>query len=164
MHPNPLVLQVKEMLLPFGQLKAFNLVMDRGTGNSKVGVGWGGGWGVWLGMVATGWQLQSGCGVVCWGWCGVGHGISGDRLWIRSEVCSSMPSSLPPRLRPPCRTPAQGYAAFAESTWTQHSHIPHPNPLPSHLITICLTDPLWLAAIHPSSHRATPLPSTWTCT
>ncbi|PRW45747.1 chorismate lyase isoform B [Chlorella sorokiniana] len=27
--------QVKEMLLPFGQLKAFNLVMDRGTGNSK---------------------------------------------------------------------------------------------------------------------------------
>lgn len=29
--------QVKEMLLPFGQLKAFNLVMDRGTGNSKVG-------------------------------------------------------------------------------------------------------------------------------
>lgn len=29
--------QVKEMLTPFGQLKAFNLVMDRGTGNSKVG-------------------------------------------------------------------------------------------------------------------------------
>jgi hypothetical protein len=29
-------LQVKEMLMPFGQLKAFNLVMDRGTGNSKV--------------------------------------------------------------------------------------------------------------------------------
>lgn len=27
--------QVKEMLTPFGQLKAFNLVMDRGTGNSK---------------------------------------------------------------------------------------------------------------------------------
>lgn len=27
--------QVKEMLLPFGHLKAFNLVMDRGTGNSK---------------------------------------------------------------------------------------------------------------------------------
>ncbi|KAL4853943.1 Splicing factor U2af large subunit A [Chlorella vulgaris] len=27
--------QVKEMLMPFGQLKAFNLVMDRGTGNSK---------------------------------------------------------------------------------------------------------------------------------
>ena len=27
------------MLLPFGQLKAFNLVMDRGTGNSKVGAG-----------------------------------------------------------------------------------------------------------------------------
>lgn len=29
------------MLLPFGQLKAFNLVMDRGTGNSKVGAGQG---------------------------------------------------------------------------------------------------------------------------
>lgn len=28
--------QVKEMLLPFGSLKAFNLVMDRNTGNSKV--------------------------------------------------------------------------------------------------------------------------------
>lgn len=27
--------QVKEMLLPFGPLKAFNLVMDRATGNSK---------------------------------------------------------------------------------------------------------------------------------
>lgn len=27
--------QVKEMLMPYGQLKAFNLVMDRGTGNSK---------------------------------------------------------------------------------------------------------------------------------
>lgn len=27
--------QVKEMLFPFGQLKAFNLVMDRSTGNSK---------------------------------------------------------------------------------------------------------------------------------
>jgi hypothetical protein len=32
-------MQVKEMLMPYGQLKAFNLVMDRGTGNSKVG-GW----------------------------------------------------------------------------------------------------------------------------
>ena len=28
--------QVKELLLPFGQLKAFNLVMDKNTGNSKV--------------------------------------------------------------------------------------------------------------------------------
>ena len=29
-------LQVKELLLPFGSLKAFNLVMDKNTGNSKV--------------------------------------------------------------------------------------------------------------------------------
>ena len=28
--------QVKELLLPFGSLKAFNLVMDKNTGNSKV--------------------------------------------------------------------------------------------------------------------------------
>ena len=28
--------QVKELLLPFGHLKAFNLVMDKNTGNSKV--------------------------------------------------------------------------------------------------------------------------------
>lgn len=28
--------QVKEMLVPYGHLKAFNLVMDRATGNSKV--------------------------------------------------------------------------------------------------------------------------------
>jgi hypothetical protein len=27
---------VKELLLPFGSLKAFNLVMDKNTGNSKV--------------------------------------------------------------------------------------------------------------------------------
>ena len=32
--------QVKELLLPFGSLKAFNLVMDKNTGNSKVGP-WG---------------------------------------------------------------------------------------------------------------------------
>lgn len=31
------MLQVKELLLPFGSLKAFNLVMDKNTGNSKVG-------------------------------------------------------------------------------------------------------------------------------
>jgi hypothetical protein len=31
--------QVKELLLPFGALKAFNLVMDKNTGNSKVGSG-----------------------------------------------------------------------------------------------------------------------------
>ena len=30
------ILQVKELLLPFGSLKAFNLVMDKNTGNSKV--------------------------------------------------------------------------------------------------------------------------------
>ena len=39
MTPPPrvlLALQVKEMLLPYGALKAFNLVMDRSTGNSKV--------------------------------------------------------------------------------------------------------------------------------
>ena len=29
-------MQVKELLLPFGSLKAFNLVMDKNTGNSKV--------------------------------------------------------------------------------------------------------------------------------
>ena len=29
-------MQVKELLLPFGHLKAFNLVMDKNTGNSKV--------------------------------------------------------------------------------------------------------------------------------
>ena len=29
-------MQVKDMLLPFGELKAFNLVMDKTTGNSKV--------------------------------------------------------------------------------------------------------------------------------
>jgi len=29
-------LQVKDLLLPFGVLKAFNLVMDKNTGNSKV--------------------------------------------------------------------------------------------------------------------------------
>jgi hypothetical protein len=28
--------QVKDLLLPFGVLKAFNLVMDKNTGNSKV--------------------------------------------------------------------------------------------------------------------------------
>jgi len=28
--------QVKELLLPYGHLKAFNLVMDKSTGNSKV--------------------------------------------------------------------------------------------------------------------------------
>ena len=27
--------QVKELLLPYGHLKAFNLVMDKSTGNSK---------------------------------------------------------------------------------------------------------------------------------
>lgn len=27
---------MKELLLPFGALKAFNLVMDKNTGNSKV--------------------------------------------------------------------------------------------------------------------------------
>lgn len=31
-------MQVKELLLPFGSLKAFNLVMDKNTGNSKVRV------------------------------------------------------------------------------------------------------------------------------
>ena len=36
--------QVKEMLVPFGPLKAFNLVMDRATGNSKVTGGREGGW------------------------------------------------------------------------------------------------------------------------
>ena len=30
------MLQVKDLLLPFGALKAFNLVMDKATGNSKV--------------------------------------------------------------------------------------------------------------------------------
>lgn len=30
------LVQVKELLLPFGSLKAFNLVMDKNTGNSKV--------------------------------------------------------------------------------------------------------------------------------
>ena len=30
-------MQVKELLLPFGALKAFDLVMDKNTGNSKVG-------------------------------------------------------------------------------------------------------------------------------
>lgn len=30
------MLQVKDLLLPFGVLKAFNLVMDKNTGNSKV--------------------------------------------------------------------------------------------------------------------------------
>ena len=29
-------MQVKEKLTPFGMLKAFNLVMDKTTGNSKV--------------------------------------------------------------------------------------------------------------------------------
>lgn len=31
-----MLLQVKDLLLPFGVLKAFNLVMDKNTGNSKV--------------------------------------------------------------------------------------------------------------------------------
>lgn len=31
-----MALQVKDLLLPFGVLKAFNLVMDKNTGNSKV--------------------------------------------------------------------------------------------------------------------------------
>jgi hypothetical protein len=51
-------LQVKEMLMPFGQLKAFNLVMDRGTGNSKVtdAAAHGQGAGTWQGV---GWVLAS---------------------------------------------------------------------------------------------------------
>lgn len=34
--------QVKELLLPYGALKSFNLVMDKTTGKSKVGGGGGG--------------------------------------------------------------------------------------------------------------------------
>ena len=34
--PDCHIMQVKELLLPFGSLKAFNLVMDKNTGNSKV--------------------------------------------------------------------------------------------------------------------------------
>lgn len=31
-------LQVKALVTPFGKLQAFNLVMDKHTGNSKVGM------------------------------------------------------------------------------------------------------------------------------
>lgn len=31
-----MIAQVKELILPYGELRAFNLVMDKNTGNSKV--------------------------------------------------------------------------------------------------------------------------------
>ncbi len=39
-HTYHACIQVKELLLPYGTLRAFNLVMDRQTGNSKVCDDW----------------------------------------------------------------------------------------------------------------------------
>lgn len=120
--------QVKEMLLPFGQLKAFNLVMDRGTGNSKVGAGQGPGAGAGraalcveercarLQQCSTGIsEVQGECGEVV-GWLEeVPYKLWHASPWDQSN--RPLMYHLPPPLTsspPPCPPPPQQGYAFAE--------------------------------------------------